>query len=74
MRLNQVKERMAGLEIKVWELDHSIKENFESKKKKKTYRITHRIKINNRNRKRRDPGQNYRKYFPKNLKKKSSLI
>lgn len=32
MKLNQVKERMAGLEIKVWELDHSIKENFESKK------------------------------------------
>lgn len=35
MRLNQVKERMAGLEIKVWELDHSIKENFESKKRRK---------------------------------------
>lgn len=33
IRLNQVKEKMEGLEIKVRELYHSIKGNFESKKK-----------------------------------------
>lgn len=77
MRLNQVKERMAGLEIKVWELYHSIKGNFESKKKKtqnKTYRITYRTNTNNRTEKEETQAKAAENIFKKNLKKKSTLI